>query len=93
MAFKIFKLSNLFLKICSSETVQALCFILCRKNLLDPQGKLALFQAKPILTTKMFIKKRERERKTERAGELLSKAVTEKVPGDILKQNTIETDF
>lgn len=37
----------------------------------------------------MFIKKRE----IERAENLVWRAVTEKVPGGILKQNTIETDF
>lgn len=62
-----------------------------QKNSPWSSGQICIFQAKPILTTKMFVKKRERE--TEKAGELMLKAVAEKVPGDILNQNTIETDF
>lgn len=92
MAFKIFKLGNLFLMICSSETVHGMYFVFCRKIPLGPQGKLVFFQAKPILTIKMFIKKRGRQRDRKRRGTVL-KAVTRKVPGDILKPNTIETDF
>lgn len=52
--FKIFKLGNLFLMMCSSKTVQAMCFMLCRKILLGPQGKSAFQKKKYISRQSQF---------------------------------------